>query len=181
MTLASAYSATKRTGYPSGRWQPDVEGPHGLRGRLGYVWLHKQVRIWVGLLVILGLGFSYQVLAPRLGKPWSDALGIVRAFVSASNAFFAIIVLAALSRSVSKAMRSGRAVEGLVVGVSDDGIDRLYTIYYEDGPRAYEVQCTGKCGRPSGELRAGDAVTLILGAQKGSGKQQVVLDLRARS
>jgi len=178
MMLALAYSAAKRSEYPSGRWQPEAEGSQGLRRRLNYVWLHEQVRIWVGLLLVFVLGFCYQIVAARLGKPWSNALGVVRAFVSISNAILAIVVLAALSRSISKLLRSGHAVEGLVVGVSDDGIDRLYTIYYEDGPHSYEVQCTAKCGSAGGELQAGSTITLILGPRKESGQQQVVFDLR---
>jgi hypothetical protein len=72
--------------------------------------------------------------------------------------FFAIGVGGALYKLVE----SGQLVEGLIIAVVDDGIDRLYTTYYEIGTSAYEMDFTAKCKSPAGRLQRGDTVTLIL-------------------
>jgi hypothetical protein len=48
--------------------------------------------------------------------------------------------------------------------MSDDGVDRLYDIYFEDNSQPCVVQCTAKSASPAGTLQNGDTVTLILGA-----------------
>jgi hypothetical protein len=159
--------------------QPVAALSQDLRRRLIYLWLRKQARIWAVLSLVLVAGFSYRIVAPYLGKPWTAALGFVSPMVSVSNAIFVIVLAVALSLSMSKLLRSGRAVQGLVVGAWDDGIDRLYTIYYEDGPRAYEVQFTAKSKSPAGGLQSGDTITLILGPPQELGRQRVAFDLRA--
>jgi hypothetical protein len=76
-------------------------------------------------------------------------------------------------------VRSGRAVEGLIVAVSDDGIDRLYTAYYEDGPGAYELEFTVKCKGSAGRLQIGDSFTMILGRTPKFGPQRLLVFPRA--
>jgi len=66
-------------------------------------------------------------------------------------------------------------VEGLVTAVFDDGIDLLYTVYYEDGKLPCELQFTAKLKSPARRLQLGDTITLILGPGRGFGPQQVVL------
>ena len=84
---------------------------------------------------------------------------------------FTISIAAALYILV----QSGRAVEGQIIAISDDGIDRLYAVYYEDGPDAYELDFTVKSKGPAGRLQSGDSITLILGRTPPLGPRCLIL------
>lgn len=170
----SAQSAAKRPGFPSGKWHPQAALLQGFRERLIFIWRRKQVRIWAVLSVAFLMCYLGGVVELRLGNPWPNVLRLVSGLVSVGNILFTVAVGIGLGMSQVKLLRSGRAAEGLVVGASDDGIDRLYTIYYEDGPGAYEVQITAKCKDP-GRLQVGDSVTLIVGPPTTMGHQRIVL------
>ena len=72
-------------------------------------------------------------------------------------------------------VRSGRTVEGLIIAVSDDGVERLYTAYYEDGPSAYELDFTAKCKSPAGRLQRGESITLVLGRTPMIGPRRLLI------
>jgi hypothetical protein len=175
-----AQSVAKRPGYPSGKWHPEVELSQGLRRRLAYLWHQKRARtrilLSVALLLICWLWVSVP-LWPRNLHP--KALGFTNFLANVTNAMVGIAFAVALTRWLFKLLRSGRVVEGLIVGHSDDGIDRLYTVYYEDGPSAYEGQFTAKLGSPASRLKPGDSITLIVGPGEPLAPQQVIFCLPA--
>ena len=171
-----AQSAAKRPGYPSGRWHPEAELAQGFRRKLIYLWHWKQVRVWV-LLWLGPLLVWFSELADLWPSKWEAGAGgfSVPWAAVAINVILAIAFAVAGTLSLFKLLRSGRPAEGLIVGASDDGIDPLYTVYYEDGPQAYELQFTAKCRSPACRLQAGDTITLILGPPKAVDLQRVVL------
>lgn len=163
MVYGWAESVAKRPGYPSGKWHPEAELSQGLRGKLIYVWHQGRVRVWVLLLMLVGL------LIACLASHWVSAGTVI------SEGIFLAGVAGVLYLSLRELLRGGVAVEGLVSGVSDDGIDRMYTIYCEAAPDAYEIQFTAKCRSPAGKLQPGDSITLILGPPRALGPRKVIL------
>ena len=74
-------------------------------------WLYQIVDLWTR---------NSESNAVSFGNPWLGA-GL--------NAILVVGVAVAVILSGFKLLRGGRVAEGLVVGASDDGIDRLYTVY----------------------------------------------------
>ena len=60
-------------------------------------------------------------------------------------------------------IRDGRAVEGLITSVSDDGVDLLCTVYCEVDKQTLELQIIEKLKSHPRRLQPGDVVTLFLG------------------
>ncbi len=176
----TAWRAAKRPGYPSGQWHPPAEVLEETRGRLMYLWRQRQVRASVVVAVAFLLGFLLRIVPFRSGSTGANVVSFLSAFFSVSNALLLVGVGIALNWSISKLVHSGRPVEGLVVGVSDDGIDRLYTLYYEDEAKPFEVQFTVKTGAPTGRFGTKDSVTLILGPSRAIGSQRVIVSLPTR-
>jgi hypothetical protein len=52
--------------------------------------------------------------------------------------------------------------EGQILGIADDGIDRLFTIYYEDNGVPFQAAITAKNNPYARNWRTGDSVTLFL-------------------
>ena len=126
-----AQSAAKRPGYPSGRWHPEAELAQGFRRKLIYLWHWKQVRVWV-LLWLGSLLVWFSELADLWPSKWeAGAGGFSVAWAAVAINVILAIALEVGTLSLLKLLRSGRPAEGLIVGASDDGIDRLYTVYYE--------------------------------------------------
>lgn len=172
MVYEGARSVGKRPGYPSGKWHPDAELSQGFGKRLIYLWHQRQMRFWCIVLFFVLLDalilLAVQICAPASSRPGGDnGLFISIGFIISAGTGLYILV------------RSGRAVEGMIVSVSDDGIDRLYTAYYEDGPLAYELEFTAKCKGPAGRMQIGDSFTMILGGRGGFGPQRLLILPRA--
>ena len=70
---------------------------------------------------------------------------------------------------------SGRPVEGLIVSVSDDGIDRVYGVYYEDGGQSFEANFTAKRKSPAGRLVQGNLLTVLVAKPAGLLPQVLIL------
>ena len=63
----------------------------------------------------------------------------------------------------------------MIVSVTDDGIDRVYVVYYEDGRASYEMDFAAKRKSPAGQLQPGDSLTLVDGRPPGMLPQAIVL------
>ena len=74
-----------------------------------------------------------------------------------------------------RVVRSGKAVEGQITGVFDDGSDRLFTIYYEDENIPFQAQITARWNAYARKWKAGDSVSLVLKSPAAKGSQKFVL------
>jgi len=107
--------------------------------------------------------------SPRGSGDWQGAFSI-----HATNLVFAIGALV-WELSFLRVLRSGPAVEGVVISMFDDGVYRQYEIYFEAGTRSYQLNYTAKCKKPAGAMQIGDTVTLILRGNHGGVGGPVVL------
>jgi hypothetical protein len=165
-------SVSKRPGYPSGQWHPEPELSQGFGKRLMYLWHQRQMRFWC-IVLLFAVFTSLAMMTSEIFAPASFGAG------DNGNLGWSITFALATGAALYILVRSGRAVEGLIVAVSDDGIDRLYTAYYEDGPGAYELDFTAKCKSPAGHLQSGEGITLILGRTPILGPQRLLILPRA--
>ena len=149
-------SVSKRDGYPSGKWHPEEELSRGFRGRLIFLMHQPKMRVWC-LFVVAVLFFSLAGL------------------ITSGNDTIFLFALVFVGVSIYYLVESGRAFEGLIVSVTDDGIDRLYVVYYEDGPAPYEVEFIAKCKSRAGQLQVGDSLTVVVGHPPGFGPQALIL------
>jgi hypothetical protein len=97
--------------------------------------------------------------------------GLLGAWAPAIYLVLTVGLISSFCLRLVRAVRSLRAIEGLVVEVSDDGIERLYTAYFEDGQRPYEAQLTVKCKDAAAKLQSGDTNALILWPQGSSARE----------
>jgi hypothetical protein len=86
-----------------------------------------------------------------------------------------LVIALVIGAALYKLAEHGQVLEGLIVALTDDGIDRLYTVYYEYRTNAYELDFTSKCKSPAGGLQRGDIVTLILPPMRIGRQQKLVL------
>jgi hypothetical protein len=158
------HTAAKRPEYPSGKWHRDVDMSQGFRGRLTYLLRQPQMRFW-----------SLFFVAAILCAPLSFLLYGPGSLMSVSTSVIFLIGAAIAGLTIYTLVQSGRAVEGLIVSVTDDGIDRLYAVYYEDGPASYQMDFAAKRKSGAGQLQRGDTLTLVVGRPPGLLPQALIL------
>jgi hypothetical protein len=151
------HRVAKRSDYPSGKWPPDTELSQAFRGRLIYLLRQRQMRFWSFCAVGCLLGALLSVLLPQSGS------------------LFLLIGPVVIGLAIYALVQSGRPVEGLIVSVTDDGIDKVYAVYYEDGTDPYEVSFVGKRKTHAGQLRQGDSLTLVVARPPGLLPQVLIL------
>jgi hypothetical protein len=127
----------KNPNYPSGKWAPDplLQGDYSSRN--AYL---KELKLLKGrgLIVAKAIACVVLLISGIVGKNplhpkvllWGGGIGtavwIFRYFTE------------------YQWVRNGCTVEGLITAISEDGIDRLYTIYYEHHTGGYQIQSARK-------------------------------------
>ena len=155
----------RREDYPSGNWKPEAElAPHPRRLRARW---NKAFFIDSGCL--LNLALSVGALTCLLGPiAWVKFLVVPCAAVA--------LFLGAISITKEiKVLRFGIPAEGQILGILDDGVDRLFTIYYEDNEVPFQAAITARNNPHSRNWRTGDSVSLILKPQRSGDAQKFLL------
>ena len=164
MIIDMPHAVAKRPEYPSGKWHPDVELSRGFRGRLAYLLRQRQMRFWSIFLV---LAIFYVPVSFLLYEPGS--------LMPVSTMIILLIGAGIIGLTIYTLAQSGRVVEGLIVSVTDDGIDRLYVVYYEDELASYEMDFAAKRNSRAGQLQQGNSLTLVVGRPPGLLPQALIL------
>ena len=155
---------TRREGYPSGKWKPEAElasSPRLVRPR------------WNKAFFILLTMTSYATVLIVLVKKnlltgWGPYILVLGAVVSP------VFVAISVAKEV-KVLRFGVPAEGQILGIADDGIDRLFTIYYEDNGVPFQAAITAKNHPYARNWRTGDSVTLFLKPRQSGDTQKFLL------
>ena len=158
------HTAAKRPGYPSGKWHADVEMSQGFRGRLTYLLRQRQMRFWSIFIVVALFCVLLNLLVFGPGSLMPLATSIIL-----------LIGAMLVGSTIYTLVQNGRVVEGLIVSVTDDGIDRVYVVYYEDGRASYEMDFAAKRKSRAGQLQRGDSLTLVVGRPPGLQPQALIL------
>lgn len=144
----------KRTGYPSAKWQA-AQLPQGFQRRLRHL---RQPAMGVCSLFLVVVVVCVPLLL-LLAEP-SILLTVVGAITLLTGAPIAGLVIYAL-------VQSGKVVEGQIVSVTDDGIDRYYIVYFECGSEPYEIDFKAKRDSSVAQLQRGDSLSLMVGRPPG--------------
>jgi hypothetical protein len=159
---------TRRAGYPSDKWKPEAKlasSPRRIRPRWNRAFFIDSgcflpVAVWAGALMCL--------VDNNPSTAWAKFIVVPCAVVS-------LVVPAFLLPKEIKVLRFGVPAEGQILGISDDGVDRLFTIYYQDSEVPFQAAITPKNNPHARNWQTGDSITLILEPRSSGDMQKFVI------
>ncbi len=147
--------ATRREGYPSRKWKSEAElasSPRRIRPRWNKAFLVESL-LFLPLVLVSGTILMFVQ---------NDPLAAVFKLILVPCAVVSLGLPPIVIAKTLKILRFGVPVEGQIVGISNDGVDQLITIYYQEDGIPFEAQVTRKKYPGARDWRVGEVITLIL-------------------